>query len=128
MTTGAGKTKVRPWEQYRGTGDYPLFEPGWAGVVDDDELAFIQRTLEQDPALSFSWGFRPGQKTRSAVGIRRVAEHGDSDNRPHNRSLARQRMEKPFPETEGPVSATIKKSGAGVTVSTSPRQLELAFV
>ena len=55
----------RPWEQYQGTGDYLLLEPGWAGAVDDDELAFIQRTLQQDPALSFSWGFRPGQKTRS---------------------------------------------------------------
>ncbi len=31
MTTGEGKTKVRPWEQYRGTGDYLLLEPGWAG-------------------------------------------------------------------------------------------------
>ena len=106
MTTKEGKTRVRPWEQYQGTRDYLLLEPGWAGVVDDDELAFIQQTLKQDPALSFSWGFRPGQKTRSAVGIRRVAEHGDPDNRAHNRSLARQRTERPFPGVEDPVSAT----------------------
>ena len=75
--TKEGKTRVRPWEQYRRTHDYLLLEPGWAGVVDDDELAIIQGTLQQDPALSFTWGFRPGQKRRSAVGIRRVAEHGD---------------------------------------------------
>ena len=127
MTTGEGKTRVRPWEKYQGTGEYLLLEPGLAGVVDDDEWAFIQRTLQQDPTLSFSWGFRPGQKRRSAVGIRRVAEHGDSDNRAHNQSLARQRTERPSPGIESPVSATIKKSRAGVAVSTSPHQLELAF-
>ena len=52
MTPGEGKTRVRPWEQFRGTGDYLLLEPGWARVVDDDELAFIQRTLQQDPAAA----------------------------------------------------------------------------
>ena len=67
MTTGEGKIKVRPWEKYQGTGEYLLLEPGWAGIVDDDELAFIQGTLQQDQALSFSSGFRPGQKTRSAT-------------------------------------------------------------
>ena len=127
MATREGKARVRPWEQHQGICNYLLLEPGWAGFVDDDELAFIQRTLQQDPSLSFSWGFRPGQKKRSAVGIRRVAEHGDPDDRAHNRSLARQRTERPFPGIESPVSATIKKSETGAAVSASPRQLELAF-
>ena len=121
------QNKSRPWEQYQGTGDFLLLEPGWAGVVDDDELAFIQVTLKQDSALSFSWGFRPGQKTRSAVGIRQVAEHGDPDNRGLNRSLARQPKEKPSPGPESRFSATTEISAAGAVVSTSTRQLKLAF-
>ena len=127
MTAREGKARVRPWEQYQGTGDYLLLEPGWAGIVDDGELLFIQRTLQEDPALSFAWGFRPGQKMGSSVGIRRVAEHGDADNRALNRSLARQRAEQPFPGIESPSPATTKKLAAGVAVSTSTRQLKLSF-
>ena len=51
MTTREGKTRLRPWEKYQGTGEYLLLEPGWAEIVDDDELAFIQRTLQHLPTL-----------------------------------------------------------------------------
>jgi hypothetical protein len=87
--------QARPWHKYRQEKQWKLLEPGFAGFVHDDELAYIQGHLQADDALSFAWGFRPGQKTRSEAAIRRVAVHGDPDCRGTNIKLARSRSEPP---------------------------------
>ena len=71
--------------------DARLREPGWAGELNDDELAYIRRELLQDKKLAYRWGFAPSQKTRPAEAIRRVAMHGDPDHRSSNVALARPR-------------------------------------
>ncbi len=70
--------------------NHKLVEPGWAGELTDEELAHIQPQLFKKPELAKLWGFRPGMKTRSEQAIRRVALHGDPENRSLNRTLARQ--------------------------------------
>ena len=70
--------------------NHKLVEPGWAGELTDEELAHIQKRLFEEPKLAKLWGFRPGMKTRSEQAIRRVAMHGDPENRSLNRNLARQ--------------------------------------
>jgi hypothetical protein len=85
----------RPWEKYRKEKQWRLLEPGFAGFVLMDELAYIQGRLQADDALSFAWGFRPGQKLRSEAAIRRVAYFGDPDRRGANIKLARSRSELP---------------------------------
>ncbi len=72
-------------------GDPRLLKPGWAGYVDDYELAFIRSELYRDPVLARLWGFRPSQKTRADEAIGRVAAGGDPDGGAHNRQLARPR-------------------------------------
>lgn len=81
----------RPWHVYRREWSWKLLEPGWAGTLDDGELAYIQGKLKSDDALSYWWGFRPGQKTRSAAAIERIAVDGDPDSRASNVKLARVR-------------------------------------
>ena len=71
--------------------DYRLLEPGWAGDLGDDELAYIQQELQRDKKLAYQWGFAPAQKTRPAEAIRRVAMDGDPDHRSINVPLARPR-------------------------------------
>jgi hypothetical protein len=72
-----------------------LLEPGYAGSLDDDELAYIQEKLRANPDLAFWWGWRPGQKSRAEAAIRRVAMYGDPDCRATNIKLARSRSEPP---------------------------------
>jgi hypothetical protein len=91
----AGANRHRPWEQYRGEKGWQLLEPGFAGQLTDAELLYVQGRLKSDDALSFAWRFRPGQKTRSEVAIRRVAEWGDPDCRATNIKLARSRSDPP---------------------------------
>jgi hypothetical protein len=91
VTTLPKPRKDRPWLKYSSEKDYLLLEPGFAGMLTDGELSYIQCKLEADAALSFAWGFRPGQKTRSEGAIRRVAEFGDPDCRATNVKLARTR-------------------------------------
>jgi hypothetical protein len=91
----------KPWDRYRNEASGPgplrweLLVPGWGGYLDDEELSYIQRKLQADPALAFAWGYRPGQKTRSESSIRRVAMYGDPDCRATNIKLARSRSEPP---------------------------------
>lgn len=80
----------RPWLPYKRESG-KLLEPGFAGVLEDHELAYIRDKLRNDPALSYWWGFRPGQKSRSEAAIQRVALHGDPDTRKINVQLARSR-------------------------------------
>ena len=54
-----------------------LLEPGYWGSLEEEELEFIQKALENNPKLSYVWGFRPVQKSRDPDAIRRVAMWGD---------------------------------------------------
>lgn len=53
-----------------------LLEPGWAGELDLNELAYIKSELERSPSLKRRWGFRPSAKRLSSTRIRAVAMHG----------------------------------------------------
>ena len=94
-------------------GDYRLLEPGWAGDLADDEVAFIQRELLADKQLAYRWGFAPAQKTRPLEAIRRVAMGGDPEHRNLNVALARPRK-------------GARRAKAGVEVAVGRPKLELA--
>ncbi len=47
-----------------------LLEPGYWGSLEDEELEFIQSALQNNPKLSFAWGFQPVQKSRAPDAIR----------------------------------------------------------
>ena len=53
-----------------------LLEPGWAGELDDVELAYIKPRLRESPSLKRKWGFRPSAKRLSESHIRTVARDG----------------------------------------------------
>ena len=57
-----------------------LLEPGWAGELDPDGLAFIKSKLRQSASLRRRWGFRPSAKRLSEKRIRAVARDGLSAN------------------------------------------------
>jgi hypothetical protein len=66
-----------------------LLEPGYWGYLEEEEVEFIQAVLQENPDLSYAWGFQPVQKTRSPAAIRRVAMWGDPKNREVNAKLIR---------------------------------------
>jgi hypothetical protein len=70
-------------------------DPGYAGSLDDDELAYIEAKLKDDASLRLWWGMRPSWKRIPAEVVRRVAMEGDPDNQAHNRTLARPRQQSP---------------------------------
>ena len=78
------KLKGRP------RGDRRLRQPGWAGDLAPDELAFLKDRFLRDNRLAVKWAFPPSAKPRPEEVIRRVAMHGDPDNRRLNLKLARQ--------------------------------------
>ena len=57
-----------------------LLEPGWAGELDPDELAYIKSQLRQSPSLRRRWGFRPSARRLPEKRIRAVARDGLSAN------------------------------------------------
>ena len=75
----------------KGKIDQRLLEPGWAGELAPDELAFIVAELVKDKKRSFAWGFQPSKKRRSEWAIIQVAEFGDPNGRATNMGLARRR-------------------------------------
>ena len=87
----------KPWRSYHKESG-KLLEPGWAGPLDDGELEYILARLREDDSLSYWWGFRPGQKSRSSAAIQRVALYGDPDTRRINVKLARSRRPMIVPE------------------------------
>jgi hypothetical protein len=91
LRQGSKDNKDRPWHTYRNEPNWKLLEPGYAGSLDDDELAYIKEHLKAGDRLSFAWGFRPGQKMRSEAAIRRIAMHANPENRATNVKLARTR-------------------------------------
>jgi hypothetical protein len=83
---------ARPWEKYKGEPMAKLLEPGYAGALDDTELAYIVGHLKDDAPLRLWWGMRPSWKRTPEEVIRRVAMEGDPDDQAHNRRLARPRQ------------------------------------
>ena len=72
-----------------------LLEPGWAGELSLDELAYVKSQLKQSPSLKRRWGFRPSAKRLPANRIREVARDGLSGSKkPVSASAVRER--KPF--------------------------------
>ena len=55
-----------------------LLQSGWAGELDDVELAYIKFYLRQSPSLKRKWGFRPSVKRLSGERIKAVAIDGRS--------------------------------------------------
>ena len=53
-----------------------FLEPGWAGELSPDELAYIKTQLRSSPSLKRRWGFRPSAKRLSEGRIRTVAGDG----------------------------------------------------
>jgi hypothetical protein len=88
---------TKPWERYRlkspGPGqaalDWKLLQPGWAGYLGDDELAFIMEHLRKDEKLRLWWGIPPRWKRLPEETVRRVALSGSDEDQGHNRRLAR---------------------------------------
>ena len=58
-----------------------LLEPGWAGELGRDELAYIKSELKKSPSLKRRWGFRPTARRFSEEQIRAVARDGISAKR-----------------------------------------------
>ena len=53
-----------------------LLEPGWAGDLSPDELAYIKSELRKSATLRRKWGFRPSLKRLSGDRIRAAARNG----------------------------------------------------
>ena len=53
-----------------------LLEPGWAGELDPNELAYLKSQLRRSRSLRRCWGFRPSAKRLSEDRIRAVAKNG----------------------------------------------------
>jgi hypothetical protein len=87
----------KPWHRYRREPNWKLSEPGWAGVLDDAELAYILAHLKDDASLRLWWGMRLSWKRIPEEVVRRVALEGDPDNQAYNCSLARPRRGGPSP-------------------------------
>jgi hypothetical protein len=88
MSLAKPEKMARPWDRYWHEPRGKLLEPGWAGSLDDSELAYILAQLHQDASLRFWWGMRPSWKRIPEEVVRRVAMEGDPDNQTHNRNLA----------------------------------------
>ena len=72
-----------------------LLEPGWAGELSPDELAYIKSQLKQSSSLKRHWDFRPSAKRLSENHIRKVARDGLSvSKKPVSASAATE--QKPF--------------------------------
>jgi hypothetical protein len=115
MTNTQPKTKEaeRPWMLYRkpdGSRE-KLYEPGWAGVLNDDEVERLQNALAKDSDLAYWWGWRPSTRRRSVSAIMRVAMSGNPDNRGHNVGLVRAASRRPTAGDESP-SPKVKKDTA----------------
>jgi hypothetical protein len=84
----------RPWNHYKRERNWKLLVPGWGGhIIDDKELSFIIKHLEDDPALRLWWGIPARWKGIPEQVIRRLAMEGSEDNLAHNRTLARPRRQ-----------------------------------
>jgi hypothetical protein len=85
----------QPWQRYSRDKDYLLLEPGFAGVLTDEELEYIRGKLQQDGALRRWWGMKPSWRRVPEEAIRRVAMDGDPEEQSINRRLAQSRKYSP---------------------------------
>ena len=69
-------------------GEADLLMPGWAGLLEDDELTFVLEEVRRLPSLAKRWGFKPTQAVTPEA-VRRVAMYGDCENVARNRQVAR---------------------------------------
>jgi len=69
--------------------DYRLLEPGWAGELEDDQVAYIRAALHDDPDLAYEWGFKRSSKRFPTDIIRRIAKRGDANHRTVNMHLVK---------------------------------------
>ena len=69
--------------------DYRLLEPGWAGELEDDQVAYIRDALHDDPDLAYLWGFKRSAKRFSTDIIRKVALRGDANLRTVNMNIVK---------------------------------------
>ena len=53
-----------------------LLEPGWAGEISSEEMAYVKWQLRKSPSLKRRWGFRPSAKRFNEERIRKVARDG----------------------------------------------------
>jgi hypothetical protein len=81
--------KQAPWDKYRHEPMGRLLEPGYAGSLEDTELAYILTRLREDSSLRLWWGMRPSWQRIPEEVVRRIAMEGDPENQAHNRTLAR---------------------------------------
>ncbi len=65
-----------------------LLLPGWAGVLNEEELDYVRDALVRDRKLAQRWGFKPSMKIHDA-GILRVAMDGSDENWKINAGLVR---------------------------------------
>jgi hypothetical protein len=116
---------ARPWTVYKksdGSRDQ-IYEPGWAGTLDDDEVERLQNALTNDADLARWWGWRPSMKRRSLAAIERAAAYGDPDNRAHNVMLVREFFRRPKEGSESD-SAKVKQSVGQAPARPGRRRIE----
>jgi hypothetical protein len=112
------KEVEKPWNIYRkpdGRID-KLYQPGWAGALDDEEVERLQQALSTDPDLARVWGWRPSMRRRAVSAIERVAAYGSPDDIALNRKLVREFSRRPKADNESS-SPRVKKE-----VNPSPPQ------
>ncbi len=80
-----------------------LLEPGYWVHLEDGELEFSQSALQNNPKLSYAWGFHPVQKSRAPDAIRRVAMLGDAKDREVNTKMIRGNGRKPAVSKPNPL-------------------------
>jgi hypothetical protein len=115
MVNAATKTRdtERPWEKYRGSPDWKDLIPGYAGAVDEQQVAFIQEHLMSDDQLSYWWGWKSrGMKRRAAAAIERICMSGDPENRSHNVKLVREAGRRPKADCEDAPAKVTKPQSA----------------
>jgi hypothetical protein len=106
-------SEPKPWDRSKGEKDWKDLIPGYAGYLDDEQVERIQDVLHNDDALSYWWGWKPGMRRRATLAIRRVAMHGDPENRSHNVRLVREAGRRPNADSEqGKSRVTIPQSPA----------------
>jgi hypothetical protein len=98
--TDGPQPRDKPWHAYQRGPNWKLLIPGYAGPLDDEELAFIVERLTNDTALRLWWGM-PGRWKRVPVEVvKRLALQGSDESLAHNRKLARPRKKSQAPEQD----------------------------
>ena len=68
-----------------------MLEPGWAGELEDDQVAYIRTALHDAPDLAYKWGFKRRTKRFTDDLIRLIAEKGAAAHRMVNVQLVKGR-------------------------------------